>query len=156
MTVPDNWVEIMKSEYPRRPGQGWPTAQKLVLAIIEEGRATWDQLVVSMRAYRQHCDKERITGTTFVRMAKTQFGPDDWWLEFYELATSQRAEHLKTRARQLGFAQISDELLQDLDALETKLTGIARQREEAQRQRETEARKPTEAVVADLVSRLRA
>ena len=152
--LPENWVAIMKAEYPRRPGQGWPTAQKLVLRLIEEGAATWEQLLISMKSYRLHCDRERITGTTFVRMAKTQFGPDEWWAEFYEIAQSDRARSLRIRAQNLGFHEISEELLLDLDALEAKLTGIAKQRETAQNARDESARR--NAVVAEIGRRLKA
>ena len=69
------------------------------------------------------------------------------------MATSQRAENLKTRARSLGFGTVSDELLADLDALEAKLTGIAKQREEAERLKAVSTRRVE---VAQIAQRMKA
>ena len=113
-------------------------------------------MLAGAKAYKAYNDRIGKTGTEYVKTAEVFFGRGEWWVEYAEMATSQRAESLKARARQLGFNAISDELLSDLDALEAKLTGIAKQREEAQRQREIAARKPTEAVVSELAARMRA
>ena len=156
MSLPDNWLTHIKAIYPRRDGgQGWGIVQTKVPLAIANG-ATWEEIFAGAKAYAAHCQRKGLIGTDMVLQAKTFYGPGQWWIEYAELATSQRAENLIKRARQLGFAQVSDELLSDLDALEAKLTGIARQREEAQKAREQAARKPTEAMVTELAARLRA
>ena len=156
MTLPDDWLDQLKAIFPRRDGgHGWGIVRTKIPTAIANG-ADWGEIMAGTKAYAIWCQKKGHIGTEYVLQAKTFYGPGQWWVEYAELATSQRAEHLKTRARQLGFAQISDELLQDLDALEAKLAGISRQREEAQKAREQAARKPTEAMVTELAARLRA
>lgn len=154
--LPDDWLEQLKAAYPRRNGaQGWAALKRLVPRAIADG-ATFADMLAGAKAYKAYNDRIGKTGTEYVKTAEVFFGRGEWWVEYAEMANSQRAENLKARARQLGFNAISDELMQDLDALEAKLTGIAKQREEAQRQREIAARKPTEAVVSELAARMRA
>ena len=152
--LPDDFLAQLKAVYPKRADHGWVAVERQIRKWVANGQ-DFAAMLAGAKAYAIQSMRDG-TEARFIKMARTFFGPDMWWVEFAELATSQRAEHLKTRARQLGFAQISDELLQDLDALEAKLTGIAKQREEAQKAREQAARKPTEAMVAELAGRMRA
>ena len=152
--LPDDFLAQLKAVYPKRADHGWVAVERQIRKWVANGQ-DFAAMLAGAKAYAIQSMRDG-TEARFIKMARTFFGPDMWWVEFAELATSQRAEHLKTRARQLGFAQISDELLQDLDALEAKLTGIAKQREEAQKAREQAARKPTEEMVTELAARLRA
>ena len=151
--LPDDWLAQLKTAYPRRNGaQGWASLNRLIPRAIADG-ATFAELLKGAQAYKAYNDRIGKTGTEYVKTAEVFFGRGEWWREYAEMATSQRAENLKARARSLGFAQVSDELLNDLDGLEAKLTGIAKQREEAQRAREASARKVE---VTELLTRMRA
>ena len=152
MNLPDDWLEQLRTNYPRRNGaQGWAALKRLVPRAIAEG-STFDELLTGAKAYKLYNDRIGKTGTEFVKTAEVFFGRGEWWKEYAEMATSERADNLKTRARALGFGKVSEELMLDLDALEAKLTGIAKQREAADKAREISTRKLD---ISELAARVR-
>jgi hypothetical protein len=90
--LPDNWFELLKNEYPKRPGgQGWGSVKKLVPRAIQSG-ATWDEILAGTKAYKKWVQSSGKAGTEYIRMAQTFFGPGEWWAEEYEV----EAEVVKT------------------------------------------------------------
>src|ERR1700679_2093909 len=112
--LPENWVEILKSEYPHRCGQGWTPAQKQVSRRVAEGHS-WTEILSGTRDYRSYCDREELTGSSYVLMAKTFFGPDCWFKEDWrpqakpklpqQVALERRWNDLKERAETIEFRQ---------------------------------------------------
>ncbi len=49
--------------------------------LIKEGN-TFEELLAAAKGYGDFC---RATNEEYVRMARTFYGPDEWWLEDYEL-----------------------------------------------------------------------
>lgn len=115
IVFPDDWFEQLKSVYPSRSGgQGWGEVPRLIHKILMSG-GTWPQLLAGATSYRSYCDREGMTGTGYVRMAQTFFGPGCWWQESYEaeekpklpaqIALERRWESLKNRAIAASFRQ---------------------------------------------------
>lgn len=132
MSLPENWLEELQKIYPRRTGgQGWGALPRLIQKILARG-GTWPQLLAGAKSYRNHCDREGLTGTSYVRQARTFFGPDDWWNESYEpeavpklphqVMLERRWQALKDRAYNSDFRQPTTiEMKCDPSAFESQL-----------------------------------
>lgn len=84
MSLPSNWLSIIKQEYPRRAGgNGWKAVERLVPKAISDG-ATWEDILAGTKGYARYVRSSGKNGSEFVRMARTFFGPDCWWEEFIE------------------------------------------------------------------------
>ena len=80
--LPDDYMDHLKAVYPhRRNGQGWGYVKKRVPELIKEGN-TWDDILAGAKSYGDFC---RATKEEYVRMARTFYGPDEWWQEDYAL-----------------------------------------------------------------------
>lgn len=83
--LPENWLEILKAEYPRREGDnGWLNV-RTVLPRHLHGGTTWERVLKGTKAYRAHCDKTGKTGTELVKQAKTFYGPSAFFEEWAEM-----------------------------------------------------------------------
>lgn len=82
-TEVDEDFETFWAQRPRRDGSDPKRqAQKAWNARLREG-ITADEMIGGMMAYAQHCDRKRITGSSYVMQARTFLGPDlhfksDW------------------------------------------------------------------------------
>lgn len=112
MALPADWLEQIKGLYPKRHGdQGWSRVKMLVPFAIRNG-AIWAQIFEGVRAYRAYCDLTEKTGTEFVKMARTFFGPDQCWMEDYD-APPAKAKAEKERLVMRTLEQIqADEAVQ--------------------------------------------
>lgn len=88
MDLPEDWLEILKREYPRRAGgQGWGKARAGCLARIKEGH-TWEKILRGTQGYGHHCTATGICNTGFVKQAATFYGPGLWFLDDYDPAVT--------------------------------------------------------------------
>lgn len=128
-SFPEDWLKQIKDLYPRRSGgQGWGALERLMGKIEVQG-SQWSQVMEGVRSYRAYCDREGLTGTHFVKQAKTFFGADGWWQESYEpeakpklpaeIALERRWQALRDRADLCGFR--SPDPLESADVYETSL-----------------------------------
>lgn len=91
--VPEDWLQILRQEYPRRyGGNGWQALKKIVPARLSEGY-TWEQLLEGTKGYKKYCIKTGLIGTVYVKQARTFFGPDCWFDEDY----SEPAQEVRYR-----------------------------------------------------------
>jgi hypothetical protein len=82
--IPEDWLEVLKTEYPRRHGgNGWHALKKIVPARLSEG-FTWEDILNGTRSYKKYCIRTGIAGTIYVKQARTFFGPDCWFDEDYD------------------------------------------------------------------------
>ena len=82
--LPTDWLKQIQSVYPyRKNGQGWGYVKKRIPELIGEGH-TFDDILSSAKSYGNMC---RATNEQYVRMARTFFGQEEWWLETYDLPT---------------------------------------------------------------------
>lgn len=87
--LPSDWLEQIKSVYPRRSGgQGWGYVKRRIPDLVEQGH-TFAELFEGAKEYGEYC---RATNNKYVRMARTFFGPDEWWLEDYDIPRDGSAE----------------------------------------------------------------
>lgn len=83
--LPSDYLEILKSEYPKRLGdQGWIHVRTLVPRALSAG-ATWERILKGTRAYRMHCDGTNKTGTELTKQARTFYGPGQYWEEWADM-----------------------------------------------------------------------
>jgi len=78
-------ADIKRIYPPRSGGQGWGALIRLLQLAVSKGY-TEQELIDGAKSYRRYCDLSGITGTSFVRMAKTFYGPDEWFAEDYEIS----------------------------------------------------------------------
>lgn len=114
MRLPEDWLEHLRREYPKRDGDnGWIAVRTLVPRAITAG-ATWDRILAGTRSYRRHCDEKGKTGTELVKQAKTFYGPQNYfdeWADMEPVKTPQQAREeaiwasLNERARRIGFRE---------------------------------------------------
>ena len=80
--LPEDWLKQLQSVYPKRPGgQGWGYVKRRIPELIKDGHS-FDDILSGAKNYGDYC---RLTNEQYVRMARTFFGPDEWWLEEYDL-----------------------------------------------------------------------
>jgi len=111
-SLPAEYVEILKAEYPRRLGDnGWIHVRTLVPRALTAG-ATWERILAGTRAYKTHCDTTGKTGTELVKQARTFYGSVMYFEEWADMqpvktvkaqAEETRWEALKVRAKACGF-----------------------------------------------------
>ena len=83
--IPEDWLEQLKNEYPKRyGGQGWAALRRLIPQRLSEG-ATWDEILEGTKAYAKFCKHTGKTGTELVKQARTFYGRDCWFLEDYDV-----------------------------------------------------------------------
>jgi len=127
--LPEDWLEQLKALYPRRSGgHGWGALPRLIRKALASG-ATWESLLQGTKSYRGYCDREGLTGTNFVKQARTFYGSDGWWQESYEpeakpklpaqIALERRWQALRDRADLCGFRGPTP--LESADVYETQL-----------------------------------
>jgi len=75
--LPPDWKQQLLKVYPKRQGQGWVDAKRWIEKHLDNGE-DWDEMLFGANAYRLHIVK---TGE-FVKMARTFFGPQMFWLEY--------------------------------------------------------------------------
>lgn len=147
MSLPENWLELLKAAYPRREGaQGWAHLKRLIPRAIAGG-ASWSRILAGTHEYRRHIERSGKVGTEMVKQAQTFFGPGEWWEEYADIGIQRRAKALEHRALSLGFSSVAAELLADPDALEAKLNA---------KEREIAERRARSVNVADITQRMRA
>ena len=84
MSLPDDWLKQIQAVYPRRRGgQGWGYVKRRVPELIKEGN-DFEDILAGAKSYGDYC---KATGEEYVRMARTFFGPDEWWAEDYTVQT---------------------------------------------------------------------
>jgi len=82
--LPEDWLKQIQAVYPRRKGgQGWGYVKRRVPELIKEGN-DFEDLLAGAKSYGDYC---KATGEEYVRMARTFFGPDEWWAEDYAVET---------------------------------------------------------------------
>lgn len=87
--LPSDWLKQIQKAYPRRTGgQGWGYVKRRIPELIKKGE-TFEDLLAGAQQYGDLC---RATNEKFVRMARTFYGPDEWWLEDYELPSDGSVE----------------------------------------------------------------
>jgi len=116
--LPDNWLEQIRSAYPKRDGgNGWHALPRLVGQALANG-ATWERMIAGVKNYAIHCQRKGMVGTEFVLQARTFLGRDwhfDEWADQdmrspAEKAADRAREALLLRAAKAGFrAQIPGE-----------------------------------------------
>lgn len=79
----DDFEEAWKL-YPSRPDNPKRSAFKAWNARLKEGVEP-AELIGATARYAEHCRKEGIIGTKFVKMASTFYGPNEHWRETYEV-----------------------------------------------------------------------
>lgn len=107
MQLPNDWLEVLKKEYPSRDGDnGWVHVRTLVPRAVMTMGVRWDRILAGTRAYKAHCDRKGLTGTELVKQAKTFYGPAmyfDEWADMQPVKSAQEsrdeAKWLKLRAR---------------------------------------------------------
>ena len=92
--------ERMWEKYPRRSGK--QAAFRKWKATLKEG-ATEDQLFKSVVAYAEECRKEDKE-QQYIKMAKTFFGQDEWWREYWNSSPGQKQSDEEWAASQFGRA----------------------------------------------------
>ncbi len=81
--------ELLWKEYPRRKGgSNKKKTYSACLARIKEG-CTWDEMIEGAKNYSAFCDKDGNTGTSFVKMASTFFGPDQHFLQRWSIGDDE-------------------------------------------------------------------
>ncbi len=75
--LPPDWFEQLRAAYPRRKGQGWVAAKRQILKHLDNGES-FDEILKGTHCYRRYIAESG----EFVRMARTHFGPQMFWLEF--------------------------------------------------------------------------
>lgn len=84
MSLPDDWLKQLQAAYPRRAGgQGWGYVKRRVPELIKEGNE-FEDILAGAKSYGEYCV---ATNEEYVRMARTFFGPDEWWAEDYAIVT---------------------------------------------------------------------
>ena len=85
--VPDNWLDLLKSEYPKRSrgkAYGWPDAFKQIQLRFKEGHS-FESILQGTKDY---CVASKLSGdygTEFIKMASTFYGKQLCFLDEYEL-----------------------------------------------------------------------
>jgi hypothetical protein len=114
VTLPPDWLQILKAEYPaRRGGNGWAYVARRIPHLIDDGYS-WDEMLRGVRNYRVLCGRDGKIGTVYVQQARTHFGPDLWFTEYAAMdvrtADQKRDEafwqDLERRARAIGFTSV--------------------------------------------------
>lgn len=129
MKLPQDYLELLKSEYPRRNGeQGWIAVRTLIPRAISAG-ATWEEILAGTRAYKSYCDRMGKTGSEWIRQAKNFYGPDQYWTEDYgepekpktaaQISEARRWDGLRDRALASNFRQPMS--IESPDVYETQL-----------------------------------
>jgi hypothetical protein len=93
MTLPEDWLDKLRAEYPIRHGaKGWPEVKRknMIAARLREkdldgNPVTWEMILEGTKAYAKYCAHEGIEGSGLVKMAQTFYGPGQWFLEDYAL-----------------------------------------------------------------------
>jgi len=111
--LPKDWFEQIRKVYPRRTGgQGWGYVKRRIPELVKQGYP-FAELLDGAKRYGDFC---RATNEKYVRMARTFYGPDEWWLEDYELPESQQPR------KQWEPATVSDEQRRrDQEAFEAQI-----------------------------------
>ena len=93
---PDAWFETFKSIYPKRAGgQPWNRALKAAHARLKQGR-TIEQMLEGAQRYALFVQSTGKEHTEFVKQAATFLGPDEHFLESWDLPIATERQH-KTR-----------------------------------------------------------
>jgi hypothetical protein len=84
--LPEDWLKQIQVVYPRRRGgQGWGYVKKRIPELVRQGEE-FDDLLAGAKSYGDYCC---ATNEQYVRMARTFFGPDEWWMEDYSIEVSK-------------------------------------------------------------------
>lgn len=102
--------------YPKRAGGNpKPKAYKAYQARIKEGY-THAEIMAGLMRYRAYCEKTAVIGSEFVMQAATFFGPDERFLEPYDLPKPKpKAETIEERAKRLGIQARPGESWEDFN-----------------------------------------
>lgn len=112
--IPDNWLDILKAEMPKRQGHhGWQKVRTLVPKLIADGH-DWETILQGVRNYRVMVSRAGNIGTSYCMMAQTLLGPGQYVIEYagMDLRTpQQKAEEakwqaLEARAAAMGFTTL--------------------------------------------------
>ena len=108
--LPTDFLDQLKTIYPKRANQGWGAVDRLVRNHIKSGY-DFERMIDGAKSYAGYIHREGMEG--YVKMAQTFFGRDRHWLEDYsepakpalphELALQRRWQELKDRAAYAGF-----------------------------------------------------
>lgn len=137
MALPDNYLEQLKREYPRRDGDnGWLAVRTLIPRALSAG-LSWERILQGTRAYRAHCDRKGLTGTGLVKQAKTFYGPDQYFEEWADMQPVQSPQERAREARWAGLRARSAAIqfrdptaMESADVYETVLRRAEREHEE--------------------------
>ena len=105
MTNLDNWLSLLKAEYPKRSrgkAYGWPDAFKQLQKRFSEGHTFEDIL----QGTKDYCSASKLSGdygTEFIKMASTFYGSGLHFMDEYE--TEDAIPEVKYRRPQ----ELSDE-----------------------------------------------
>lgn len=84
MQLPNDWLDQIRAEYPKRPGQWWAEVRTLIPRAIGFG-ATWNEILAGTKAYARYC-RFNCTDPKYIRPAKNFY---DWrvqgWLEDWDV-----------------------------------------------------------------------
>lgn len=97
---PPPWEEVWEA-YPDRKGTAGKKAGYRKYRKCIKGGASHDELLSAARGYAEYCRSEGIVGSSKVRMARTFYGPDDWWRE-YVMDEEDREQMRREKLRKQG------------------------------------------------------
>lgn len=86
-----------KARYPKRPGSSWQTAWKAWQARLKQG-CTADEMLKGTIAYKKYCDETDKTGTEYVKMPATFYGPDLHFRADWTPPKKKQAENIEALA----------------------------------------------------------
>ncbi len=101
--IPKDWRQQLQAVYPRRRGQGWIMAGKQIAKHLDNGES-FDEMLKGADNYRRYIAESG----EFVRMSKTFFGPNMWWLE-YDDADCSNEVTLEDTASDCGLTRAENE-----------------------------------------------
>ena len=85
MSLPKDWLDQIKSAYPKRSGgQGWGLLKKKIPSLIRQG-STFEELIEGAKRYKAFCVADGSEGSCYVKQAITFYGPGEWWMEDWDL-----------------------------------------------------------------------
>ena len=91
-TLPPLFAEAWEAYPKREGGDSRKAAMKAWQARVRSGVAAEDLLAGVLR-YAAHCDAKGVTGTQYVKRAASFFGPDEHWIEEWNVVAERSVEH---------------------------------------------------------------
>jgi hypothetical protein len=95
------WFAEIREAYPKRAGgQGWRKAEMAANARVSEGHAPAD-ILAGVKRYASFCEGTGKIGTELVKQAQTFLGPENFFLESWDLPKQLTTTQFKTREQQM-------------------------------------------------------